>query len=945
MKSRITRRQFVSGSVATAAVAALPGWSAAEGPSGACTLENRYLKYVVGPDARSVQFVDKQTGRDYCGADGKAPLAQVKKAGRYYQATSMRLVDGRLSLSFADSGVQAVLKPIVHPQHVVLEVVSVVGDGIEELVLVDIGLALRGTADEAFAACALALDLRTNVAEIPHPSSRLRVACYPRFGMVGAKAALVAAPQDKLREALQEAVSAAADLPHSPLGGPWAMNQRINRGSYLFNFGGMTVEKADAWIKLVKSLGMNQIDFHGGGSFRFGDCRPNPQTYPDGLKSFKAVIDKLHAAGISAGLHTYAFFLDKSCPWVAPKPDARLASDATFTLAADLAPGSPSVPVVESTAAMSAITGFAVRNSVTLRIDDELITYTGVAKQSPFVFAGCGRGACGTRASAHAKGAKVHHLKECFGLFVPDPQTTLFDEIAAHTAEMFNACGFDMMYLDALDGEDILAGGENSWHYGSRFVYEIWKRLKKPALMEMSTFHHHLWCVRSRFCAWDHPSRAYKKFIDIHSASNDESRRMFLPGEYGWWALKNWSGPQGEPTFSDDIEYLMTKGLATDTGFALMGIDPDNVDKVPALPRLARIIRRYEELRHSGKVPESIKARLRLPGDEFTLSGSLGEGWQFRPVQYARHKVESAEAWSRRWRLTNRFAAQRLRVRIEALMAAGPYDAPGNPTLADFAAAGFPQRASAPGVAADLKPSMELVKVGTASGRFTATNSSPRRPGSWTKLEKQFSPPRNLDDHQALGLWVHGDGQGETLNVQLRSPQHLSGGIGDHYIVVDFTGWRYVELIEPEGDRYSNYQWPYGDIYSIYREGVVFGQVETLSLWYNHLPPDKPVSCSLSPIKALPLVAAKLVNPSMSIGGRTITFPVEIPSGHYLEFRAADDCKLFGPQGELVRDVQPQGAIPVLQPGENEVRFDTQALPGVNPRANVTLITEGEATG
>jgi len=34
-----------------------------------------------------------------------------------------------------------------------------------------------------------------------------------------------------------------------------------------------------------------------------------------------------------------------------------------------------------------------------------------------------------------------------------DPETTLFDEVAGHTAEMYNQCGFDMMYLDALDGE------------------------------------------------------------------------------------------------------------------------------------------------------------------------------------------------------------------------------------------------------------------------------------------------------------------------------------------------------------------------------------------------------------------------------------------------------------------------------------------------------------
>ena len=216
--------------------------------------------------------------------------------------------------------------------------------------------------------------------------------------------------------------------------------------------------------------------------------------------------------------------------------------------------------MAETTQNVSAVTGFFVRNSVTLRIEDELITYTGVQSNAPFGFRGCQRGAYGTQASAHEQGAKAYHLKECFGLFVPDPETTLLEEVAARTAETYNACGFDMIYLDALDGEDILGGAENGWHYGSKFVYQLWQRLQKPALMEMSTFHHHLWCVRSRYGAWDHPSRSHKQFIDLHCASNEAARRLFLPGELGWWALKSWGGPQIEPTFDDDIEYLMTKG-------------------------------------------------------------------------------------------------------------------------------------------------------------------------------------------------------------------------------------------------------------------------------------------------------------------------------------------------------------------------------------------------
>ena len=163
-----------------------------------------------------------------------------------------------------------------------------------------------------------------------------------------------------------------------------------------------------------------------------------------------------------------------------------------------------------------------------------------------------------------------------------------------------------------------------------------------------------------------------------------------------------------------------------------------------------------------------------------------------------------------------------------------------------------------------------------------------------------------------MGVWVYGDGQGEVLNFQVRSPEHLVGGIGEHYVIVDFTGWRYVELIEPERQRYADYSWPYGHIYSIYRESVNYSQVEKLSLWYNNLPLNKKVTCYLSPIKALPLMNAKLSQPAVTVGDKTITFPVEIESGCYLEFHSMSDCKLYGPQGELIGEVEPRGDMPII---------------------------------
>jgi len=297
--------------------------------------------------------------------------------------------------------------------------------------------------------------------------------------------------------------------------------------------------------------------------------------------------------------------------------------------------------VRESTAAMSAVTGFNVRNSTTLQIGEELIEYAGVAREAPFAFTACRRGALGTRAAAHPRGAPVRHLKECFGLFVPDPDSTLFTEVAAATADTFNACGFDMIYFDALDGEDILAGAEHGWHYGSQFVFEVCRRLARPALIEMSTFHHHLWFARSRMGAWDFPVRSHKRFIDRHARVNEACARMFLPAHLGWWTLAGWKDVQSEPVFGDDLEYLCGKCLATDSGLSLMGITPSSFADNPSARRHAGLIRRYETLRLSGRVPEAVKALLKQPGVECRLGEEPDGRFRLRRVEYVKHTVQA----------------------------------------------------------------------------------------------------------------------------------------------------------------------------------------------------------------------------------------------------------------------------------------------------------------
>jgi len=902
--------------------------------NGGIVLANQSCRYVIGADGKNRALVDLATGRDYLRPAPIAAVARARIAGQWHAAAAATADGDHITLGFAGTPATVTVGVKSQPRYFIVEVLAA-GDELEELQFVDLPLTLEGKLDEPFAACALALNLQTNVPGIPGPSSRLAAGCVPRFGLAGAAVAIVACPTPQLRDVLKEVVSAAGTLPKSPLGGPWAMDASINRASYLF--ANPTEQNVDEIIRTVQSVGFNQVQIHGGrGTYRFGDCLPNPNLYPQGVASVKAVIDRLHEAGIYAGMHPYAFFLDKATAWVTPVPDPGLAADAIFTLAADLAADAQTVPVRESTEAMSTITGFFVRNSVTLRIGDELITYSGLSKEPPYAFTRCTRGALGTTAAAHAADAKVYHLKECFGLFVPDPDSPLFYKVVQANADFFNACGFDTIYLDALDGEDTLGGRENSWHYGSKFVWELWRRLARPAAMEYSTFHHHLWLLRSRHGAWDHPTRAHRQFIDQHVAGNRLNDRMYLPSNLGWWAFKTWQPPQAEPTFPEDIEYWCVKALGTDAGLSLQGYNP----ALPGHQRLAAIVKQYETLRHAGHFSEAVKVKLREPGAQFALESAGADRWQFHPVHTVQQRVRGKDGGSDRWIAHNPYASQAPALRIEALMTAGPYDAEANVTLADFAGADeFTERAAAAPVTAGLQ---SVTEDGLMCGRLTAVNAGKERRGTWASFKKTFAPPLNLATHQGLGVWVRGDGKGEVLNFQLQSPSHITQARAERYVVVDFEGWRYFDLVELDADRYTDYSWPYYGGYHVYRELVQPQAIESLTIWCNHLPPEDSIAVDLRPIRAVPLVSARLVNPRLTIGGAAVEFAVEIDSGQYLQVESTGASRLYGPAGEPLGEVQPTGALPRLEQGENQIEFTSQGPPVPASRGRVSILSRGE---
>ena len=906
--------------------------------------ETDFLRLAISADAQTVAVVDRATGRDWLRQHRPVPFASIRIGGRDIPASAAGFTNSILTLRFGDTGVEAQLRVEARPSHLLFHVEAVTGGDVDKLTFLNAPLDLKGSPGEPFGACVLSLNLATRVDALPALQSDLRASCEKAFGLVGAKAAIVAAPMDRLRPALQETLAGASELPVCRVAGPWARDIPFNHGSYLFNFGTLTETNVDEWIEMTRSLGFTQIDNHGGGGFfRFGDMELNREKWPEGWEAWRRIAARLHAQGIGSIFHTYAFFIDKRSKYVTPVPDPRLDAFRTFTLAEPLTADATEITVNESTAGMKTITGFFEHNSVVLHLGDELVTFGKVSQEAPWRFGEVKRGALGTKASAHPAGTRARHLKECFGLFVPDVESTLFEEIAANHAEVVDRCGFDGLYLDAIDGSSILRGGDACWYWANKFVVEIQKRLKKPVGMEMSAMWHHFWQYRTRWQAWDYPQRGHRRFLDLHAA--EVNGGLLLPLHLGWWNFQSFQPPQIEPSYPDVMENLGAKLIGWDAGISLTGgVDRNALKNTPLFRRAVEILRTCEDLRHANAFEEPTKARLREPGREFALTQDAAGRTRFRRVQSEARTLSPAEPWTLSWTITNVFAPQPIQVRIEALMSAAAAEDTNAVSFlpADRAAARSWKATQAAGVTLSMEPAPDGAEAGWV---LAATNSGQvAQRGAWGRRDQHFEPVLNLKSRPALRLEVEGDGSGALLAVRQESPHHLAyGAVADRYLPIDFTGRRQVVLLETESTRWNDYEWNDGKgLYNVYRETVDFGAIEKMSLWLQNLPTNRPTRIRLGALQGVPIRPIPVRNPRLTVGSASVEFPIELAPGSWIEAHGPGDCQAFGPKGESLGRVEPRGPWPQTAAGASRVEFACEPANAAMPRARVTFFHQGE---
>ncbi len=716
-------------------------------------------------------------------------------------------------------------------------------------------------------------------------------------GLLPARFGLLASPQQDFLDTM-ERFESAADLPSPHPDGVWNKRSPWIKRSYLF-ITRFDASQTDEVIALARRGGFDMIlILQSSWTRATGHFEINTDNFPGGLETLASIVQQFKDAGFHVGFHMLGASIYPPDQYLTPVPDPRLVKGASCELAADLDEKVDFFPTTAAPEGFPAEDGGYEGDGTVIQVGNELIQYQSLSLEPPTGFVGCRRGHLSTAPAPHAVAAPITHIRRAYGYHMYDMDTSLIDEVATHFAHVANACDIDMIYFD---GSERLQG--DHWYYNAKLHKTFFDKLaRKDILIQASSFSHYSWHILARSASADGHGDL-KGYLDERSGWLDAFKRNAMPLDIGWYY-----GYDPNCTL-DMYEYVLGATIGYDSSMSFQ-VSLDAARQHPFTGDILDCIARYERLRLSGRVPADMRERLRIeptlagkksPEEratlldlrrEYRLQGPEGEEI-FQRVMYSPwQEVNAAVPESAQWRV--HVPAGPARVGLQVHAQPGPWTAPGPSwnvsgvvTLETFDDLALYLPGAAPGVTAiahgeagstleGVTQQLALSTDGPGEGGSCALYSAESELNThtgWTFIGKPFTPPLDLSEHRAIGLWLRGDGNGGSFKLQL----HDGAKAADFYIVNDYTGWRYHQLRRPETDP------------------IDYAQVRRLNFYYNGLPARTAVSCAIGEIRALPALDVRtLTDPWLELDGRRIECPATLHDGQYAILWPGEPLRQYG---------------------------------------------------
>ena len=671
----------------------------------------------------------------------------------------------------------------------------------------------------------------------------------------GATVGLAAGPRADFLGMLR-AMTLESGAPHNPGGGAWSIGSEICRKSYLHAID-PSMENLDAFIAVCERGGFGTLHLREGWYDKFGHYEVNRKAFPGGKADLKKAVDKIHAAGLSAGMHTLTACIDPLDPWLKTDDVTNLLDWCEYTLAEPLSASTEELRVNEPPAVRHDVVFTYSGNGNAIRIGCEIIQYSGIRREKPYAFTGLVRGAFGTPVSDHPAGERAHYLQQRYKAFYPNPDSPLLGKVADAIADVFDGCGFEQIYCDGAEG----MMNDYGVHCARRAIAE---RIGRDGRGISNEGAHgttaHSWWFHSRVGSLDVAHWDPKRFHDLHLNGAIEGARKanFLEPQMGWWTFKL-SSFHSRTYYLDETEYYAGKNAAWDTGTSV--IAGEQLTSLPAkfhAQRMLTVFGWYEHARLARAFTPEALAALKEPRAEFRLRQSAADG---------------------RWYLM-KVAPPGVR-RVEAKYGGEPWDSPRKRTILSVGDLPHVVVTNTPGVTSRL---VAVDGEHGASFSFSARNSGRESRGACAWARRAFAGPKYFDGAVAPGptnvvaaVWIKGDGSGALFNLQFENPREHGKTWQEHYVDLDFTGWRYFEFpfCQSDAGRWSDYKWPYRAGWTdIFHRTVFRGAIEAVSLFLNEIPAGGKVGVEVSEVRIVP-IASRILPADVQ--------PFDLSSGEFAE--------------------------------------------------------------